>query len=67
MAGENVIVVTFAADSSAYEAFTNLKELDEQVQISIKGAAIVQREEDGRIVVKIRSATSSSAEPRPGG
>ena len=25
MAGENVVVVSFAQDSSAYEAFTNLK------------------------------------------
>ena len=52
MNGENVIVVSFAQDSSAYEAFTNLKELDEQGQVSIKGAAIVQRGEDGRIVTK---------------
>jgi uncharacterized membrane protein len=52
MPSENVIVVSFAEDSSAYEAFTNLKELDEQGQVSIKGAAIVQREEDGHIVTK---------------
>ena len=52
MAGENVIVVSFAEDTSAYEAFTNLKELGEQRQVSIKGAAIVQRGEDGRIVTK---------------
>jgi uncharacterized membrane protein len=52
MNGENVIVVSFAQDSSAYEAFTNLKEMDQQGQVSIKGAAIVQRGEDGRIVTK---------------
>ena len=52
MAGENVIVVSFAEDNSAYEAFTNLKELGEQGQVSIEGAAIVQRGEDGRIVTK---------------
>ena len=52
MPGENVIVVSFAEDSSAYEAFTNLKELDEQGQLSVKGAAIVQRGEDGGIVTK---------------
>ena len=52
MAGENVIVVSFAEDSSAYEAFTNLKELDDQGQVAMKGASIVQREEDGRIVTK---------------
>jgi uncharacterized membrane protein len=52
MAGENVVVVSFAEDSSAYQAFTNLKDLDEQGQVSIKGAAIVQRGEDGGIVTK---------------
>src|SRR5689334_19028362 len=52
MADENVIVVSFAEDSSAYEAFTNLKELDEQSQVSIKGAAVVQRGDDGHIVTK---------------
>ena len=52
MAGENVIAVSFAEDNSAYEAFTNLKQLDEQRQVSIKGAAIVQRGDDGRIVTK---------------
>ena len=52
MSGENVILVSFAEDSSAYEAFTNLKELGEQGQVSLKGAAIVQRGEDGRIVTK---------------
>jgi uncharacterized membrane protein len=52
MAGKNVIVVSFAEDSSVYEAFTNLKELDEQGQVSIKDAAILQRGDDGRIVAK---------------
>jgi uncharacterized membrane protein len=52
MAAENVIVVSFAGDSSVYEAFTNLKELAEQGQVSIKGAAIVQRGDDGRVVTK---------------
>jgi uncharacterized membrane protein len=52
MAGGNVIVVSFAEDSSAYEAFTNFKELDEQGQVSIKAAAVVQREEDGRMITK---------------
>lgn len=52
MAGENVIVVSFAEESSVYEAFTNLKELGEQGQVSIKGAAVVQRGEDGHIAIK---------------
>jgi uncharacterized membrane protein len=49
---QNVIVVSFAEDNSAYEAFTNLKELDDQGQVSIKSAAIAQRGEDGGIVTK---------------
>ena len=52
MAGENVVVVSFAEDSSAYEAFTNLKELDEQGQVSIRSAAIVRRGDDGQIATK---------------
>jgi uncharacterized membrane protein len=67
MAGENVIVVSFAADSSAYEAFTNLKELDEQGQVSIKGAAVVQREEDGRMVTKDSVDTEQLAGTATGG
>lgn len=62
MASENVIVVSFAEDTSAYEAFTNLKELGEQRQVSIKGAAVVQRAEDGHIAAKdsVESAHSGT-------
>jgi uncharacterized membrane protein len=49
---QNVILVSFAEDSPAYEAFTNLKELDGQGQVSLESAAIVQRAEDGGIVTK---------------
>jgi uncharacterized membrane protein len=52
MSDENVIVVSFAEDSSAYEAFTNLKELGGQGQVTIKDAAIAQRGEDGRVTIK---------------
>jgi uncharacterized membrane protein len=67
MTGENVIVVSFAEDSSAYEAFTNLKELDQQGQVSIKGAAIVQRQEDGRMVTKDTVDTEQLAGTATGG
>src|SRR5690242_18139932 len=67
MAGENVIVVSFAEDSSAYEAFTNLKELDQQGQVATKGAAIVQREEDGRLVPKDSVDTEQLAGTATGG
>lgn len=67
MTGENVIVVSFAEDRSAYEAFTNLKELDEQGQVSIKGAAVVQRAEDGRMATKDSVDTEQLAGTATGG
>ena len=52
MSDENVIAVSFAENSSAYEAFSNLKELDSQGQVNLKGAAVVQRDDDGHLVTK---------------
>jgi uncharacterized membrane protein len=49
---ENVIAVRFPQDSAAYEALTNLTELDSQGQVGVGGAAVVIREEDGHITVK---------------
>jgi uncharacterized membrane protein len=53
---DNVLVVTFgedaADDKNAYQALTDLKELDSQGQIKIAGAAIVTRELDGRVEIK---------------
>ncbi len=48
----NVIVVSFQEDDHAYEALTSLKELDFQHQVDLVAAAVVTRDEDGRIVVK---------------
>ena len=67
MTDENVIVVSFGEDRSPYEAFTNLKELDEQGQVSIKGAAVVQREEDGRMITKDSVDTEQLAGTATGG
>jgi uncharacterized membrane protein len=50
--GENVIAVSFHVDSAAYEALSRLKELDSQGQVSLKGGAVVVRDEEGRIVSK---------------
>ena len=50
--GENVIAVTFKDGSSAYEAMTQLKELDSQRQIQLEGAAVVVRDEAGHVEVK---------------
>jgi uncharacterized membrane protein len=52
MSGENVIAVSFAENSEAYEAFSSLKELGGQGQVSLGGAAIVERDENGQLVTK---------------
>ena len=49
---ENVLVVTFSERSSAYEALNRLKELDARDDVSVRGAAVVVREEDGKVVTK---------------
>jgi uncharacterized membrane protein len=48
----NVIAVSFAEDGNAYEALTALKELATQGQIGLEGAAVVAREEDGKLIQK---------------
>jgi uncharacterized membrane protein len=52
----NVLVVTFGDDpendANAYQALTDLKQLDSQGQIKIDGAAVVTRDVDGRVEVK---------------
>jgi uncharacterized membrane protein len=49
---ENVIVVGFAGDSTAFEALSTLKELDAQGQIQLVEAAVVTRSDDGQVHVK---------------
>jgi uncharacterized membrane protein len=53
---ENVLVATFGEDAkndtNAYQALTDLKQLDSQGQIHIIGAAVVTRDLDGRVEVK---------------
>ena len=49
---ENVLAMNFSEDGNAYEALTTLKELDEQGQVSLEGAAVVMRHEDGTITIK---------------
>jgi uncharacterized membrane protein len=56
MSTDNVLVVTFgddpANDTNAYQALTDLKQLDTQDQIKIAGAAVVERDLDGRVAIK---------------
>jgi len=49
---ENVIVVGFADDRTAFEALTTLKELDSQGQVRVVEAAVVTRTDDGQVHVK---------------
>ncbi len=48
----NVVVVSFDEDSKAYEALTSLKELDSQRQLELRAAAVVVRDDDGKVIVK---------------
>jgi uncharacterized membrane protein len=48
----NVLAINFTDDGNAYEALTTLKELDEQGQVELEGAAVVLRREDGSIAIK---------------
>ncbi len=53
---DNVLVVTFGEnpenDKNAYQALTDLRQLDTQGQIKIADAAVVTRDQDGHIEVK---------------
>ena len=53
---DNVLVVSFgdnpAKDTNAYQALTDLEQLDSQGQIKIADAAVVTRDQDGHIEVK---------------
>lgn len=50
----NVISVSFDPDSNAYAALTALKQLDSQGQVNLQAAAVVERGDDGKLVVKDR-------------
>ena len=51
-----MLVVTFGADpendKNAYQALTDLKQVDSQNQINIAGGAVVTRDLDGQVDVK---------------
>jgi uncharacterized membrane protein len=49
---DNVLAITFADDQNAFAGLTALKELDEQGQLGLTGAAVVVRNEDGSIDIK---------------
>lgn len=49
---ENVVAVSFAEDANAYEALSRLKELDAKGDVGVEGAAVVVRDDDGKLVTK---------------
>ena len=62
---DNVLVVSFGEDpqndTNAYQALTDLKQLDSQGQIEIAGAAVVTRDPDDHIDVKSEVANEPFA------
>lgn len=66
-AANNVITVSFDVDANAYEAITQLKELDSQQQIGLAAAAVVVRHEDGTIEEKDEVSNSTWSGTAGGG
>ena len=68
---DNVLVVSFGEDpendTNAYQALTDLKQLDSQGQIEIAGAAVVVRDADGRVDVKSEVGDTPYAGTASGG
>ena len=52
VSADNVISVSFDADSNAYAALTALKELDAQSRVGVEAAAVIVRGDDGTLSVK---------------
>ncbi|HME02296.1 MAG TPA: DUF1269 domain-containing protein [Solirubrobacteraceae bacterium] len=63
----DVVVVNFDEDSKAYEALTILKELDSQNQVELRAAAVVVRDDDGKVIVKDEIGDSFGAGIATGG
>ena len=65
---DNVLVVTFGDDpendANAFQALTDLKQLDSQGQIKIDGAAVVTRDVDGRVEARSEVGNDPSSAPR---
>jgi uncharacterized membrane protein len=63
----NVICVSFAADNDAYAALTALKELAGQDRLGMEAAAVIERGEDGAVVVKDSTGSFDYAGTASGG
>ena len=63
----NVISVSFGSDNDAYAALTALKELAAQDQVGVEAATVIERGDDGAIVVKDRAGSFDYAGTASGG
>jgi uncharacterized membrane protein len=66
-ARDNVVLASFSEDSNAYEALTELKQLDSQGQINLRAAALVVRHSDGSLELKDEVADSNLEGTATGG
>jgi uncharacterized membrane protein len=64
---DNVIAVSFTQEATAYEALARLKELDAKGSVGVPAAAVVTREEDGRITINDQFGQDSFEDTAGGG
>jgi uncharacterized membrane protein len=64
---DKVVVVAFADDAKAYEALATVKQLDRDGQIDLTEAAVVTRDEDGRVHLQDEAGDHSLAGTASGG
>jgi uncharacterized membrane protein len=63
----NVLSVSFDSDTNAYGALTKLQELDSQGRLNVEAAAVVERGDDGKAVIKDRAGDVEFAGTATGG
>jgi uncharacterized membrane protein len=63
----NVISASFDPDTNAFTALTALKELESQDRLRVDAAAVVVRDDEGRIVIKERVGNYDAAGAAGGG
>jgi uncharacterized membrane protein len=64
---DKVVVVAFSDDDKAFEALATVKQLDGQGQIDLIAAAVVTRDDDGRVHVKDESGDDNLVGTASGG
>jgi uncharacterized membrane protein len=64
---DNMIAVSFPEEADAYEALARIKELNSQGSVGVRAAAVVAREQDGRITIKDQFDTEGFQDTAGGG